>query len=387
MKNVIFYNDGPVYGGHEVTALHAVKFILKKSEHKIHFIFSEENTRLKSELQKIEDVNLILHFLSFSFRIKSYLFNFLNPFRARELKNIIWGIGKVDLFVGVQGSIEISSFGIYLARKIGIPTLSFIPLCYEFKFISKKGKAFGLPRLRDFVAGYFYNRPDHFITVSKFAKQQLVEREKISESRVAVIYCGVDPGLLSVPKERKKKEKQTVGIIGRVEFGHKNQLFLVEFLKKYYDKVSSVFEFVIVGDGKDLPTLQQLVQRAGLNNKLKLLPWQADPGALYSNIDIVMIPSFFEGIPLVLYEAMYLKIPILASNIPGHAEMLPENVLFSINDFEEFYQRLIAIDSFYTESVLEENRNYILKNHTIDKFGMEFSNTLDELIKNGVSNK
>lgn len=361
--------------------------MLKKNESKIHFIFSYENTRLKSELLKIGSENLILHFISFSFRIKSYLLNFFNPFRAKELKNIIQGIGKIDLFIAVQGSIEISSFGVYVARKIGIQTISFIPLCYEFKFISKKGKVFGLPHLRDFIAGYFYHLPEYFITISKYAKEQLSQREKIIESRVAVIYCGVDANLFSIIIEKKKKEKRIVGIIGRVEFGHKNQLFLVEFLKKYWDRISSEFEFVIVGDGKDLLALQKIVQRDGLNDKLKLLPWETDSSVLYSNIDIIVIPSFFEGIPLVLYEAMYLKIPILASNIPGHAEMLPEEVLFSINDFDEFYQKLNSIDSFYTETVLDRNRNYILKNHTIDKFGMEFSNALDELITNDLPGK
>lgn len=378
----MFYNDALVFGGHEVTALHAVKFMLRGKENKIHFVFSAENTRLKTELLKIESVSLVLHTLSFSFRIKSYLLNFLNPVRIKELSTIIAEIGKVEALIAVQGSIEISSFGVYMARKIGVRTISFIPLCYQFKITSKRGSSIGLPYLRDRIAKYLYRMPDFFITVNDISRRQLLIREGIDSSKVHVAYCGVDDRILSL-RRSGSRERKVVGLVGRVEFGQKNQLFLVEFLNRYWDRVHLQFEFVVIGDGKDLGRLKKSIIRNGLEDKLKISPWESDPTKLYQMIDILVIPSFFEGIPLVLYEAMCLRIPILASNLPGHLEMLPVEALFDVGDFESFFNMLTSIFSIYTEAVLMLQEERIRSHHTIDTFGESFENAVVGFLSGG----
>jgi glycosyltransferase involved in cell wall biosynthesis len=61
---------------------------------------------------------------------------------------------------------------------------------------------------------------------------------------------------------------------------------------------------------------------------ITLLPWQADTEAFYDSIDFLLIPSRFEGVPLVMLEALARGIPTLGSRRDGMRDLLPEAWLF-----------------------------------------------------------
>ncbi|MCI5142236.1 MAG: glycosyltransferase, partial [Candidatus Electrothrix sp. ATG1] len=60
--------------------------------------------------------------------------------------------------------------------------------------------------------------------------------------------------------------------------------------------------------------------------------WADDMVVWYEKLDMLLLPSRFEGVPVVMLEAMHWKIPIVASDCDGMAEMLPEEWLFPRDD-------------------------------------------------------
>lgn len=68
---------------------------------------------------------------------------------------------------------------------------------------------------------------------------------------------------------------------------------------------------------KKLPTLE-----------LYMHGWSQEPWDIAYNTDLLLIPSRFEGVPLVMLEALSLGIPILASNRDGMQEYLTADSLF-----------------------------------------------------------
>ncbi|PGH37848.1 MAG: hypothetical protein CRN43_18740 [Candidatus Nephrothrix sp. EaCA] len=364
---VIFYNDSGAFGGHELTSVHAVKGVMENSDKNVCYILSKDNRRLQNELAKINSNRFSIILIGYSFRVVSFYKNLLFNKWEREIRPILEQFPLNSIFIGVQGNIEISSAGLKLARKMGFNTFSFIPLSSTFR--SNKAK---LAWLRDIFTSHLYKIPHKIITVSKFIKEDLMKRKHIAEHNIQVVYCAANlEDNLEIHQPTQSYKEIRVALVGRVEFKHKNQLFLVRFARKYLEKLEG-YKFYIIGEGGDLGALKKEIQAANLENLLITLPWETDCEKLYGLFDILVIPSFFEGIPLVLYEAMYYKKPIIASNIPGHAEMLHADVLFDINDYEKFYEILTHINKLYPEAMLMANRQRILDHHTIKKFGEKF---------------
>ncbi len=79
---------------------------------------------------------------------------------------------------------------------------------------------------------------------------------------------------------------------------------------------------LIAGDGPLLWDVARDVARRGLAGAVRLLGHRADLPELMAAADLLVLPSRFEGLPLVALEAMAAGLPIVASDVPGNAEML-----------------------------------------------------------------
>jgi glycosyltransferase involved in cell wall biosynthesis len=116
--------------------------------------------------------------------------------------------------------------------------------------------------------------------------------------------------------------KTIFGTIGRVEFNQKQQDFLVRTFSTAWRK-NPAMHLVIAGDGPDRGRLEALVSGLGLQEQITMLPWQADSAMFYSALDLLVIPSRFEGVPLVMLEAIACGIPVIGSARDGMKDMLP----------------------------------------------------------------
>lgn len=83
--------------------------------------------------------------------------------------------------------------------------------------------------------------------------------------------------------------------------------------------------------GERLPSdrgadLAPLFAASGLGPRLKLLGYREDIPAILAAADIFALPSHFEGLPMVLIEAMFAGLPVVASDIPGPREQVLQGV-------------------------------------------------------------
>lgn len=88
------------------------------------------------------------------------------------------------------------------------------------------------------------------------------------------------------------------------------------------------FQATLVGDGPERPALEAMAGRLGLDDRVRFagaLP--ADETlALYGDADVFCLPSFAEGLPVVLMEAMAAGVPVIASRTSGTPELVEDGV-------------------------------------------------------------
>jgi glycosyltransferase involved in cell wall biosynthesis len=84
----------------------------------------------------------------------------------------------------------------------------------------------------------------------------------------------------------------------------------------------------VVGDGEYRAELEQMSDRFGLTEQVKFVGYksQAEVRQYLQQTDIFVLPSFAEGVPVVLMEAMAAGIPVVATQIAGISELVEEGI-------------------------------------------------------------
>ena len=139
------------------------------------------------------------------------------------------------------------------------------------------------------------------------------------------------------------------------------------------------FEFHILGAG-DASTYRQQAKYYGISNSVffdGVLPSGDAVFRWLDNIDIYLHPSYKEGLPRALIEAMSRGCPALATNVAGTPELLTDEYLINSGDYKKLSEKIITIhndsatliematNNFkvtekYTSSFLDEKRKIFL---------------------------
>lgn len=128
--------------------------------------------------------------------------------------------------------------------------------------------------------------------------------------------------------------------VGRFTPLHKGIDILIEAFH-FFAKKNQEWNLDIVGEGPEENTYRSLISKYELDNRISIRPFTNDIQSYYSNAQVYVLSSRWEGMPLVLVEAMSHGLPIVTSDLPVCKEILRESGLFFRNgDINELAQRL-----------------------------------------------
>jgi len=143
--------------------------------------------------------------------------------------------------------------------------------------------------------------------------------------KVAVARLGVDVGRYE-PRPDPGNAVPRILCVGRL-CSAKAQHLLLDALAGL-DAATTPWQAVLVGDGPDRESLLRHAARLGLGQRLELTGplGQEQVQAQYRQADIFVLPSFAEGLPVVLMEAMAMGLPCLSTRIAGIPELIEDGV-------------------------------------------------------------
>jgi len=263
--------------------------------------------------------------------------------RTRKLAQAIqkWG---PDCVVHVQGFITLGLCALAACKVLRVPMISYLPMTHRVWSLSPSLIALA----HDMMNRYWYSLPDAYIVTSKRMQDYLAKLHGVAAASISVAEYGPSlPMKETVDRNEARRrigvaDKHAVGVVGRVEFFQKRQDFLIRAVARHKACLGD-YCFLIVGDGPDLFKAKEMVRKSKLESLVHFLPWQSDMSALYPALDVLLIPSRYEGVPLVMLEAMAHRIPVLASAVDGMLDILPEACLFPSGDAVSLVARLQSI--------------------------------------------
>lgn len=182
---------------------------------------------------------------------------------------------------------------------------------------------------RVFANKLLLRRRDRVVAVGEAVKQALIDNEGIDPERIRVIYNGVDPGEFTSETVDRQQVRSSLGL-GADDFVV-IQVARLDPIKDHATALRAMGRVVnqckrarmlIVGDGPERASIERQLAAAGLNERVKMLGTRSDVRELLAAADCFLLTSVSEGIPVTLIEAMFARLPVVATNVGGIGEVV-----------------------------------------------------------------
>lgn len=169
---------------------------------------------------------------------------------------------------------------------------------------------------------------NHFVTGPETMVEYYVSNLKINKKKMVLLYNDIDLQRFS---ETSVEEKQQIRIklgmkdsekiilmVHRLSPVRKTDMYIPYiFDDQYFDDINA--KLLIIGDGPERPLLEQLINNSSLKDRIKVLGSKpnSEIQEYYKAADLFINPSYTEGFPRVVIEAMACGLPIVATDAGG----------------------------------------------------------------------
>lgn len=365
---ILYVIENERYGGGERSFAHLIKG-LDRHRYEIYVacLTSPSNCASVSFTREIEGFARIIHF---------DLRRLVNPFAIFALKRII--LENSIKIIHSQGAradfytrmAAIANRDIALVSTVASPVEE-----YNVNFI-KKAVYTGLDRFRE-------DRVDKFIAVADHIKLKIVGRRGISAKKIERIYNGIDMADYSMQEALAANTRSyynipadcfLAGAFCRLSW-EKGLFYFIESAKIIADKGSipgKYIKYLIAGEGPLERDLKSFAKRLGLEDSFIFTGFIEDVRPLLGAVDLFVLPSFREGFPISILEAMAMGKPVIASNIDGINESVVDDyngLLIPPKDGSALAEAITALSSDRARAIEmgAHGRTMVLEKFGLDK--------------------
>lgn len=245
----------------------------------------------------------------------------------------------------------------------------------------------------------FYNKKNltnfslknsEIIAVGENVKKNLINEFNIPENKVTVIYNSVitkdeESILVEEIQNAKKSGYFAVGNIGRI-CKQKGMGYFVKAINEVIKKNNNI-RFFIIGDGEDREKIESLIKDYELEKYVTMLGYRKDILNIMSQLDLIVLSSLWEGLPLTPIEAFSLAKTVIGTNVDGTPEIINDGyngILVEPKDYKGIAEKIIYLEE--NKKVLEELEINALKTYknkfSYENFEKNYVNYYEKLLKN-----
>lgn len=342
----LFIDLAPEFGGHEVMLLRWIESLQRQGDvepllvcakgSRLATLGAAQVHTVEVELAHGGRVNRIMKFAQFMRQLHA-LKRAHRPARA----------------VVAEGCLMAQRHGLFAARALGLRPVLYVPLVSSFENMGVSDGA----RLDRKVRGFYRKLPEAWLTITAQQAAELRDWSGVEQP----VFClpNTVSGAFETPDTPAPPAPGPVKalVLGRLEPFQKGLDRLLDHLVAH-PAIGRDVHVSFVGEGPYLPTLQAALRdHPGLSGMVTLEGWQ-DAATALGNHDVLLMASRFEGVPLVMLEAMASGVPVVATDMPGTRPYLPESCLFEFGDFDRAFQivRALRDQPGLRDTVVSHNR-------------------------------
>lgn len=224
---------------------------------------------------------------------------------------------------------------------------------------------------------------DEVICVSKNLQNRLTKYVKAKKSRV--IYNGVN-----IYKFKKKNYNSIIHVDGKIlKIGFVSRLSMQKGIPYLMDAIKQLrdlgvhFIVFIAGEGDQEDFIKSYLLKHNLNKFVKMIGFQKDVSKVLDQIDLLVLPSLFEGFPMVILESLATGTPVIATKVNGVPEIIKNNVNGSLIKARSSSELVHAILLYYNNRDLlvkqgENGNNIVAKQFTQERMLKMYESIFNE---------
>ncbi len=193
--------------------------------------------------------------------------------------------------------------------------------------------------------------------ISHYARSQLMLfADPIHWDRFRVIHCGVSPNLYAsdIHLNQSEEDAQASSDTNEIRLVFVGRLAPVKGLRVLFEALETLFvtepglSLTLVGDGEDRARLEAAAVHFGDRVRFTGYLTQDEVAVVLRQSDICVLPSFAEGVPVILMEAMAAGLPVVATQVAGVGELVrhgENGLLASPGDVETLRAHIATLAS------------------------------------------
>lgn len=297
----------------------SMQYLRNVDQAKVQFHFICDADSVNVPEAEIMDCGGVVHYVAPYQKIFSNMRDMYGLFRREHF----------DIVHAYNSTMNVFPMAVAKAARIPIRISESLSMAHE-----KEPKTVIKMALRPF-SGLFAT---HFLACgSDCGKWQFGERA-FEEGRIEVFKTAVDAGSNSFDPELRASTRKSLGVedsflvgfIGRFE-AQKNPLFIIEVFSAIRDIEPSAM-LLLIGDGSLRESMTQKISELGVADNVRYLGIQEDIVRFYQAMDCFLLPSLYEGLPVVGLEAQCSGLPVyFSSNITREVAFCDLGHFFSLD--------------------------------------------------------
>ena len=231
---------------------------------------------------------------------------------------------------------------------------------------------------------------DSYVCVSNYTAEYGIKSLQLKNiSRIYVCHTmHVDKSSCPLPPFRVHKQVLMVAAF-RAQKDHITALKAIEKISR--DNLLPGLKLTLLGNGPQREKIETFIKERNLQQEVLLAGETKDVDTYYDNADIVILPSFFEGFPLSLLEAIQRGKPVIATDVGGNKETVHDNVNGNLIKLEDYSALANYIIDYYTNNKLRgfssASKKIYDENYSYDKVSEQLNYIINKAVETSVFKK
>ena len=251
-----------------------------------------------------------------------------------------------------------------------------------------KHKSRILKKILKLLKPFIETNADFLFSCSGKASGHMFTEKAIKNGKVVLIHDGIDPARFQYNRERRERLRKELGITDKFVLGNigrfaeqKNQLFLIDVLSEIKKKYNNAI-LIIYGEGELKEKILNKAKEKGVEKDVFIYDPIRNLEDAYNIMDVFLLPSLYEGLPITGIEAQAMSLPAIFSDnvtkevdISGMCEFISLNEPIEVwcNAIEKYmnYDRksnpLLLKEAGYDMNIIASNLADFYINNSKDK--------------------